>query len=124
MLRLARSRLEKIMNRNDGEPLPAFGPERFLATADEVTSIASMPEATFALVHFIKPHLPTVFDENGNFQEPNLAPNHEEYFADFRFLNSRFLQMIDEILRQFAKPANYYLSVGPRFDLRLSLDER
>ena len=39
--------------------------QRFLATIDEVESIVSMPEATFAIIHLMKPHRPTVFHERG-----------------------------------------------------------
>lgn len=104
LLRLAWSQIEKILKNIDDGPLSVFGPERFLATAEEVADIASMPEATFSLVHFMKPHLPTVFDENGNFLERNFSPSHEEFFAEFRFINSRFLQMIDEILENSQNP--------------------
>ena len=104
LLRLAWSQLEKSFKVKDGDPLPKWSPERVLAAADEVANIASMPEATFSFVHFIKPHLPTVFDEYGNSLERNYSPSHEEFFAEFRFVNSRFLQMIDEILENSQNP--------------------
>ncbi len=112
MLRLVWSRLDKILKDNFGSLLAGhkgglisrWNPERFLSAADEAANIASLPEATFTLVHFIKPHLPTTFDENGNFLEQNHAPSHEEFFAEFSFVNSRFLQMIDEILENSQNP--------------------
>lgn len=104
ILRLVGSQLEKILNRGDNAPLPKWGPRRFLATTDAAKEIAAMPEATFALVHFIKPHLPTVFDENGDFVDRNYSPTREEFLAEFRFLNSRFLRMIDDILETSVHP--------------------
>ena len=104
ILRLARSQLDQILNRDDGGPLPKWGPRRFLATTGAAKEVAAMPEATFTLVHFIKPHLPTVFDENGNFLERNYSPTREEFLAEFRFLNSQFLNMIDDILETSVHP--------------------
>ena len=57
-----------------------------------------MPEATFTVVHLMKPHGPTSFDGTGNTIDKNSNPSHEEYFAEFGFTNSKFLQMIDTIL--------------------------
>ncbi len=104
ILRLARSRLDKILNHDDGAPLPKWGPRRFLATTDAVKEIAAMPEATFTLIHFIKPHLPTVFDKDGNFVDRNYTPTREEFLGEFRFVNSRFLRMIDDILENSVHP--------------------
>ena len=104
LLRLAWSQLEESFKGKDGDPLPRLSPERFLATTEEVANIKTMPEATFAFIHFLKPHLPTVFDEDGRFLRPNVLPSHEEFFAEFKFVNSRYLQMIDEILENSQNP--------------------
>ncbi len=104
ILRLARSQLEKLFHRVDGRSLHNKDPERFLATAEAVTPITSLPEATFTIVHLIKPHGPTVFDEHGAILESNYSPNPEEFFAEFKFINSRFLWMIDKILEASQNP--------------------
>ena len=88
-------------------PYHLFAPERFLATIDEVESIVSMPEATFAIIHLMKPHLPTVFDERGELIKIK-RPSHGEYFAEFGFTNSKFLQMIDTILDGSSNEAGHY----------------
>ena len=50
-----------------------FAPERFLDTVDELGAIAAMPEATFTLVHLMKPHGPATFDAKGNIMIGNVA---------------------------------------------------
>ena len=74
-------------------------PERFLDTLDELDSIAAMPEATFTVVHLIKPHIPTTFDEQGNIISPINRPKPHEYLAELRFINKKFLEAIDSILQ-------------------------
>ena len=75
-----------------------FAPERFLQTIENVRSIVAMPEATFTLIHLLKPHRPTVFNERGEIIRKINEPNHQEYFAEFTFTNSKFLQLVDNIL--------------------------
>ena len=57
-----------------------------------------MPEATFAIIHLLKPHRPTVFNANGEKINPIKYPGHDDYFAEFGFTNAKFMQMIDTIL--------------------------
>ena len=70
----------------------------FLQTIENVRSIVSMPEATFTLIHLLKPHRPTVFNEFGEIIGHIPEPSHQEYFAEFGFTNSKFLELIDLIL--------------------------
>ena len=59
-----------------------------------------MPEATFTFVHLLKPHRPIVFDENGKILEKRVESkkNQEAHLAEFKFINRKFLEMIDTIL--------------------------
>ncbi len=98
-LRILRSQLEKIRWGPELPPYEANAPERFLASIDELETIAAMPEATFTIVHLLKPHHPVNFNEKGEIIEWNYAPSHDEFFAEFRFINSRFLKMIDMLLQ-------------------------
>lgn len=98
LLRLVRSRLEKLLQRSLFVPYDSFAPERFLATIDEIETVAAMPEATFAVVHLLKPHWPVVFNARGEYVDTKLEPTAEEYFAELEYVNSRFLHMIDTIL--------------------------
>ena len=100
ILRIRASEIEAIFSQDKYKAYGKFAPERFLDTVNEIESIAAMPEATFTIVHLMKPHGPTSFDENGNTIDGSFDPSHEEYFADFRFTNSKFLQMIDTIIRE------------------------
>ena len=98
LLRIVGAKLEALLLKDEDVPYHVFAPARYLATIDEVESIVSMPEATFAIVHLMKPHRPTTFNENGDIIDKISNPDHQEYFAEFGFTNSKFLQMIDMIL--------------------------
>ena len=104
LLRLARSAAGRFIPQTGDGALHHKAPARFLAATAEVENIAAMPEATFALVHLLKPHLPVTFNEQGEMLERIDTPNPDEYFADFRYINSRFLDMIDAILEKSADP--------------------
>ena len=105
LLRLARSRLEQFhWHVDDAVPYSWKSPELFLAATEEVRHIAAMPEATFTIVHLLKPHLPTVFNENGDILDRNYRPSPEEFFAEFGFVNSRLLLMISTILEKSVNP--------------------
>ena len=103
-LRLIVSLLNKLNFQNEVMPYDLFSPERFLAAIDEVASIASMPEATFTVVHLMKPHGPTVFDEKGEIIENIYVPSHQEYFSEFAFTNTKFLNMIDTLFELSENP--------------------
>ena len=99
LLRIIEAELTSLFWRDESAPYDLFAPERFLATIDEVATIASMPEATFTIVHFLKPHRPVVFDRHGNSLVNRIgSPSHEEYFAEFAFTNAKYLELIDMIL--------------------------
>ena len=105
LLRLARSQLAKLrQTASTTTPYHMEAPERFLATTDEIQNISAMPEATFTLVHLIKPHGPVVFNENGQPTAWNYGASPEEYFAELRFVNARLLHTIDSILATSENP--------------------
>ena len=58
-----------------------------------------MPEATFTVVHLLKPHAPVTFNEYGEIIESNYSPSPDEFFAEFRFVNSKFLEMFDMLMQ-------------------------
>ena len=90
--------LEIVLRKDDLVMYGLFAPERFLATIDEIESVVSMPESTFTIIHLMNPHEPTVFNESGETLNPIWKPSREEYFAEFRFTNSKFLELIDTIM--------------------------
>lgn len=98
LIKLFASQLEALLSGTSVGSYDFLAPQRFLATIDEVQAIASMPEATFTFVHLLKPHFPTVFNERGDIINPIINPSHHQYFAEFKFTNSKFLEMIDTIL--------------------------
>ncbi len=98
-LRIIRSQLEKLRWGPELPPYDASAPERFLASVDEIRSIVAMPEATFTIVHLLKPHYPVSFNENGEIIEWISQPSPDEFFAELGFVNAKFLEMIDVILQ-------------------------
>jgi hypothetical protein len=82
-----------------------LAPERALMTWDEVEKIPEMPEATFTIVHIIKPHGPISFDQEGNLVDPaTLQDNYRAFFDQLQFVNARTLAMIDAILEKSSTP--------------------
>lgn len=104
LLRLARSRLGYLFQSAYNLPYHTSAPERFLESIDEVVKISAMPEATFTIVHLLKPHAPVVFNEDGEVIPWNYRPGPEEFFAELRYVNSRFLYLIDSILARSTHP--------------------
>lgn len=90
--------LQGALVNDETAPYDLYAPERFLGALDELDSIVAMPEATFTIAHLMKPHFPTVFDEQGNIISPVNRPKPHEYFAQLRFLNAKFLEIIDNVL--------------------------
>ena len=105
LLRLARSQFAKLRQiAFSAATYQMEAPERFLATTDEIQKISAMPEATFTIVHLLKPHSPVVFNENGQATAWNFRASPEEYFAELRFVNARLLKTIDSILETSENP--------------------
>ena len=104
LLRLARSRLGQLLPGAQNVPYHTSAPERFFETIDEVVKISAMPEATFTIIHLLKPHWPVVLNEGGEPIPWIHRPTPEEFFAELRFVNSRFLYLIDSILARSKNP--------------------
>ena len=97
LLKLVEGELLSLLEAYLSGPYDMSSPKRFLATIDELESAASMPEATFTMVHFLKPHRPVVFGENGIIDKIS-NPTDQEYLAELNFVNAKYLEMIDTIL--------------------------
>ncbi len=104
LLRIVKSYWEELQNTNENAPFSPWDPSLFLATIEEIEAIVAMPEPTFAIVHLLKPHLPVTFNEHGEIIGRDWTPTDEEYIAEFRYLNSRFLRMLDTILKDSQSP--------------------
>lgn len=88
--------------------------DRFNNVFDNIESIASMPQPTFAYLHVISPHPPFVFDANGNptapadfWNEQRLYPANlyqKGYVDQAQFLNKKMLQAVDTILAESDVP--------------------
>lgn len=104
LLRIVSTRLDGLFFQDDSKPYRLLSPERFLDTVNEAKSVARLPEATFTVIHLMKPHLPVNFDENGNIVEKNWNPSDSEFIAQLKFVNAKFLEMIDAILEESRNP--------------------
>ena len=99
LLRIVRAQLEELIGEDNSAPLALFARQRFLDTITEMETLVRMPEATFAIIHLMKPHGPLTFNEQGEGVNETWNPSHQEYFAEFQFTNAKFLEMIDTILQ-------------------------
>lgn len=106
LLRLARSRLLPLIHGTASNFIDYsdYEPEKFLETIDEAIRVSEMPEATFTIIHLLKPHNPVVFNEKGEHINPIPWPTAEEFGAQMRYINSRFLYLIDSILASSENP--------------------
>ena len=104
LLRLARSRLLTLIHREQVIGYSDKEPEKFLETIDEAIKVSEMPEATFTIIHLLKPHQPVVFNEKGEHIRWIPRPTTEEFGAQMRYINSRFLYLIDSILASSEYP--------------------
>jgi hypothetical protein len=92
-----------------GKPYLFWEPKRALATWDEAEKLPEIPEATFTIIHIIKPHVPLVFDRTGNILPylPNNASEQvrtQRFFEQLQFVNDRTLEMLDTIIARSSTP--------------------
>jgi hypothetical protein len=91
-----------------GNSYDSFSPNRVLAMLDELTKIPERDEPTLTVAHIIKPHYPYSFDREGNIlpkpagwvpEDDTKLPNADQAYADqVAFLNTRLLEVVDEIV--------------------------
>ena len=104
LLRLARSRLLPLIHHQQLIGYSDKNPEKFAETIDEAIRVSEMPEATFTIIHLLKPHQPVVFNENGEHISWIPSPTTEEFGAQMKYINTRFLYLIDSILASSEYP--------------------
>lgn len=97
---------------------------------DTLEKISEMPEPTFTVAHIIAPHTPFVFDQNGNYIEPDYpfsfmdetyiplttAEYRNGYINQLIFINRKLENLIDTILANSDIPPIIILQAdhGPR----------
>ena len=126
LLRIVKSQLNELFYTDEFMPYHVYAAERFLDTVADVESFASMPEATFAIVHLLKPHAPIVFDERGEIIPAIEGRSPLDHLAEFEFVNSRFLRLIDTILKNSQNPPIIIFQAdhGSTFGFHRSDDKR
>jgi hypothetical protein len=96
---------EQAAASGDDAPYLFWRPERALLTWDEAEKIPTVPEATFSLIHIIKPHEPIAFTREGQiipypyvkYDQPYDMVR-DAFFEQVEFTNTRTLQLIDTII--------------------------
>lgn len=97
LLKVVSDELQRLLEGHFTGRYEIYSPRRFLDTVEGVAAVATMPEATFTIIHLTKPHRPLYFDENGIIDKIS-NPSDEEFIAGLNFVNDRFLDMFDTIL--------------------------
>ena len=113
LLRIVASDIEALVPRDESGPYGLFAQDRFLDTIDEIESIVAMKEATFTIVHLMKPHGPTSFDANGErHREKFRIPATKSILRNSDLPTQSSLQLIDAILRRVATSAGHCIPSG------------
>ncbi len=118
--------------------------QRVRYTLDHLADVADSDKPIFVFAHTISPHPPFVFDQAGNdrivdtpyemadgsdWYELNKLPEHEyrnQYLGQLKFLNSKLIGVIDDILARATRPTIIILQSdhGPGSMLSWSTIER
>ena len=104
LLRGLRSQLEARRLAEPQTTWHRYSVERFLNTIEDLPAIAAMPQATFAIVHLMQPHLPVNFNERGETIPQTDNPTLAQTIEDLRGSNIHYLRLIDSILQHSANP--------------------
>lgn len=81
--------------------------KRVLCQLGEISRIPEIREPTFVFVHFLLPHDPYVFKDNGEFKtesEEKRMGKKENYLEQIAFVNSRIEQLVDKLLTDSDTP--------------------
>jgi len=111
------SRSQEIKEKVMKEDFPYYGyAERQLFILDELPEISELSEPTFTIVHSLIPHVPYVFDPNGEiWSDPGFysgeraEPINEWYWqmgytSEIQFINQRMLEIVKEIIENSENP--------------------
>jgi len=95
----------------DDKPYEFWRPERALMTWDETEKIPELPQATFTIIHIIKPHEPIAFNRDGSlipYPYIKYSQPHDlvqaKFFEQLEFVNDRTLRMLDTIIKKSSNP--------------------
>jgi len=74
---------------------------------DALTNLAEDPRPTFVFAHFLVPHKPYVFDENGRCMskaEARQRTTSENYIGQMKYVNQKIRELVGVLLAQKNKP--------------------
>ena len=81
--------------------------KRILYEFDKLAEIPNMEEPTFTFAHMLLPHLPFVFDRNGNFLSKEEAKKRSRvvnYLDQLIFANKKIKVLVDKLMAKSASP--------------------
>jgi hypothetical protein len=71
-------------------------------TARKIGDLREIPSPKFIYVHLIFPHLPYMFDQDGNVNLPEVYTNYDYYLGNYKFAVKVAMEMVDNILSEYS----------------------
>jgi len=79
--------------------------ETIISAFNKLQEIPKIKEPTFTFVHFLLPHSPYLFDQDGNSTNNEILEfNKELYLGQLKFANKKILETIDILLKSSTEP--------------------
>jgi hypothetical protein len=71
-------------------------------TTKKIGELQDIPSPKFVYVHLIFPHLPYMFDQDGNLNPPGSYTNYNYYLGNYNFAMKMAMRMVDNILSGYS----------------------
>ncbi len=71
-------------------------------TTRKIGDLREIPSPKFVYVHLIFPHLPYMFDQDGNVNLPEVYTNYDYYLGNYKFAVKLAMEMVDNILSEYS----------------------
>jgi hypothetical protein len=70
-------------------------------TTEKIGNLQEISSPKFVYVHLIFPHLPYMFDQDGNVNLPEVYTNYDYYLGNYKFAVKLAMEMVDNILSDY-----------------------
>jgi hypothetical protein len=71
-------------------------------TVKKIGDLQEIPSQKFVYVHLIFPHLPYMFDQNGNLNPPDAYYNYDYYLGNYQFAIKLAMELVENILSNYS----------------------
>jgi hypothetical protein len=71
-------------------------------TTKKIGDLQEISSPKFVYVHLIFPHLPYMFDQDGNVNLPEVYTNYDYYLGNYQFAIKLAMEMVDNILSEYS----------------------